>query len=122
MYVGIGLMVASTMLLVPAVMGLMGPSFSEETANLFQSWFSRRDVYNRLVYRVIDHLGDEDCSFNMLEAWAQERGVETGKIEVAQLDCTLCESGKRRGVVARTRIMKGEAIVRAPWTATITTE
>jgi hypothetical protein len=109
----------------------------------YTALFRRAD--RKLEYDVIDHLGRKDCSFDALTAWAKGEGIEAEKIQVANLPCSKCQGGTRRGVTAKvpvklthslcnlykkggtyswTRqvpIKKGEAIVRAPWSATINT-
>jgi len=122
LFMAIGLVVASAVLLVPVVMGLIGSELSpEDPAAMAEMRLPNAKALGGKGFT--DNLNsDQDCSFEKLSAWASDRGIETGKIQVADLECVQCEGGKRRGVIAKERIAKGEAIVRAPWAATVTAE
>ncbi len=119
-FMAIGLVVASAVLLVPVVMGFLGSELSPEGPGTMAETLPNANAPGGTGFT--DHLNSQECSFEKLSAWAQNRGIETGKIQVADLECTQCEGGKRRGVIAKERIAKGEAIVRAPWAATVTAE
>ena len=87
-------------ILVPALVGLTGKGGN--THALASLLFRQAD--RQLEYDVIDHVGSKDCSFDALTAWAKGEGIEADKIQVADLPCSKCQGGTRRGVTAKVPI------------------
>jgi hypothetical protein len=116
------------MIFVPAGLGLLG--YGDQVNGMLEAWLARpRPVetsaargIKQMANTAFDQLSRKDCSFAALSKWASDQGIEHPKIHVAELPCPQCPSGKRRGVTAKERIQKGEAIVRAPWAATVNAE
>jgi hypothetical protein len=72
-----------------------------------------RPADGQLDYDVIDHLGSKDCSFDALTAWAKGEGIEAEKIQVADLPCSKCKGGTRRGVTAKVPIKHHKSLFKS---------
>jgi hypothetical protein len=95
--------IVSGAILVPVLVGLTGKG--GHTHALASLLFRQDGRYTAsLEYDVIDHLGSKDCSFGALTAWAKGEGIEAEKIQVADLPCSKCQGGTRRGVTAKVPI------------------
>ena len=111
--------VVSGAILVPALVGLTGKGGH---THAFASLLFRQDgrykalfrpADRQLDYDVIDHLGSKDCSFDALTAWAKGEGIEAEKIQVADLPCSKCKGGTRRGVTAKVPIKHHKSLLKS---------
>ena len=122
---------ASGLLSTLVLINFFAPHTGGALSHQLAAWLSRRNegdataAVSQLDYEVLDHLassGKEKCTFDALSAWATARGIEHDRIQAADFACATCAGGTRRGAKATKKIFKGDALVRAPWHATINAE